>query len=374
MEDYIDVFNILLFLVSSLLLFLTKNNRVLFYFFIFNFFSVVVFYLQYYFSLFQRFDGLTLLPGNLDLKVEKIASYIFSVAIIFLIGNYNIQPKKYLNKSDLSLFFLSILSVLFSLPLFFLGEGKGDFWTVALLMVPVLVSFKVIKSDVFIILKLLFVLLVFGLLILKSSKGIFLNYLIGIAVILLQNRKSRLAVFTFLFLISFVIAFVYNLNFQKEHSTGNSFLYIFEREYSVEVFMKVEEIDDYYKYFLLELYDIIPSSILSQFGVPKLGNSRVLFNDFNLDYAGDGAGYYIGSLTYVPLINTFFGKLLYLLGLGYMLRLFSIYFNNSFVLGLLIFNMDFLFNGNYSYFIILFFVPVIIVNVMQFLLKRNHRV
>ena len=127
-------------------------------------------------------------------------------------------------------------------------------------------------------------------------------------------------------------------------------------------------------YFLLELYDIIPSSILSQFGVPKLGNSRVLFNDFNLDYAGDGAGYYIGSLTYVPLINTFFGKLLYLLGLGYMLRLFSIYFNNSFVVGLLIFNMDFLFNGNYSYFIILFFVPVIIVNVMQFLLKRNHRV
>ena len=189
MEDYIDVFNILLFLVSSLLLVLTKNNRVLFYFFVFNFFSVVVFYLQYYFSLFQRFDGLTLLPGNLDLKVEKVASYIFSVAIIFLIGNYNIQPKKYLNMSDLSLFFLSILSVLFSLPLFFLGEGKGDFWTVALLMVPVLVSFKVIKSDVFIILKLLFVLLVFGLLILKSSKGIFLNYLIGIAVILLQNRK-----------------------------------------------------------------------------------------------------------------------------------------------------------------------------------------
>lgn len=369
MEDYIDVFNILLFAISCLLLYLTRNNRVLFYFHIFNFFSVVVFYLQYYFSFFERFAGSTLLPGKLDLNVEKIATYIFSVAIIFLIGNYNIQPKKYLNKPGLSLLFLSIFSLLFSIPLFFLGEGKGDFWTVSLLMVPVLISFKVIKSEVFVILKLVFVIIVFGLLILKSSKGIFINYLIGIAVILLQNRKSRFAVFTFLFIIFFVTAFVYNLNFQKEHSTGNSFLYIFEREYSVEVFMKVEEIDDYYKYFLLELYDIIPSSILSQFGIPKLGNSRVLFNDFNLDYAGDGAGYYIGSFTYIQLINTFYGKILYLLGLGYILRLFSIYFNNSYSLGLLIFNMDFFFNGNYSYFIILFFIPVIIVKVMEYLIK-----
>lgn len=369
MPEFIDIYNFSLIAVSILLFILNRKNVTMFFFFMFNLSSIFVFYLQYYLGFFERFSGKSLLPGAVELTSLKISLYIVSLVIIHWITNYKIFEKTHSVDRGLKFYLLCLLSLLFAAPLFFLGEGKGEFWTVALLMVPVLISYRLIKSDTKLVFKFFFVLVVLGLLILKSSKGIFLNYLIGLLIVSVQKYKFN-APFIFLGLIlTFFIGYVYDLNYKKEYNSGNSFSYIFEREYSVEVFMKVEEVNNYYKYILLEFYDIVPSAVLSQLGIVKFGNSRVLFNDFNIDYAGDSAGYYIGSLTYVALINTYLGKLVYIFCIGLLLRYFVTFFNKSYVVGLLIFNMDFLFNGNFSYFFILFFIPVLVVNLLNFFIR-----
>jgi len=369
MRESIDILNLFLILVSSGLIILNRKNMTMLFFFIFNFASILVFYLQYYLGFFERFSGRSLLPGTVELTIERVSLYIGSLVIIHYITNYKIVERIYKSDRGLKFYLLCLLSLLFASPLFFLGEGKGDFWTVALLMVPVLISYRLVKSDANLVFKFFFVIVVLGLLMLKSSKGIFLNYLVGFLVVSIQKYNFNSKLIFLGLILSFFIGYLFDLNYKKEYLSGNSFSYVFEREYSVEVFMKVEEVDNYYKYILLEFYDVIPSALLSQFGIVKYGNSRVLFNDFNIDYAGDTAGYYIGSLTYVGLINSYLGKLIYLFCISMLLRYFVIFFNKSYVIGLIVFNMDFLFNGNFSYFLILFFIPVLVIKLLNLLMQ-----
>jgi hypothetical protein len=360
---------ILLLLLSLYLVFINRKNIIVSTFYIFNFLSVATFQLQYYFELFNRFAGKSLLPGRVVVDNTKIIMYCLGLLVVHKVVNYKLIKTNFLraNIEDRQQYLKLLFSLFFIFPLYYFGEGSGYFWTTSLLLVPIIVIYQflfIIKSnwEYF-----LFFILAVLILSLKSSKGVVVNFTFGLVIVEIFRKKYLSSKLYLLLPIIFSFFLLYK-GIINEFGNDKSLLYILEREYTFEVFLKVYETSNYHIYFLGELLDIIPSSILSYFSIPKIGNSRILFSNFNLDYAGK-IGYYIGSFTYLALIPSILGKLLYLTVLGFSIKLLSRISKKPEVAAIILFNLDFFFNGNYSYFFTQCTIPLLIFNLLSLFFK-----
>ena len=360
---------ILLLLLSAYLVFINRKNAIVFAFYSFNLISVCTFQLQYYFEFFNRFNGESLLPGVVTIDNTKIIMYCLGLLVLHKVVNYKLEKTKFLktNLNNRQRIKKLLISLIFIFPIYFLGEGLGYFWTTSLLLVPIVVIYQLLFNTQSNRSYLLFFILAVLILSLKSSKGVVLNFTIGIVIVEIFRKKgfSNLLI---LFSPLIFSVFLLNKGILNEFGDDKSVFYILEREYTFEVFLKVQEISNYYIYFLGEFLDIIPSAILGIFSIPKIGNSRLLFSNFNLNYAGD-VGYYIGSFTYLALIPSILGKFLYLTVLGFIIKFLSRISKRPEVAAIILFNMDFFFNGNYSYFFTQCIVPLLIFNFISLFFK-----
>jgi hypothetical protein len=358
-------------LLSLLFLYFSKSRPVLFWFNVFNCISILTFWLQYSFNVFDRFNGISLLPGQVEIDNLKLLWYCIGITLINYSASINSNINIYKQKWEWSNLIVLILSLPLTLPILYFGEDKGFFWTTSLLLVPIVACYKLFYTSKSIFFNVIIVTAAFLLLLLKSSKGVFVNFSCGIIVILLL-KKNKLSSYFFIFILTICSGVFLLWGINKQLGSDHNLLYIFEREYSFEVYLKVEETNFYFKYIIGEILDIIPSSILSMYGIPKLGNSRVLFADFKLDYSGD-IGYYIGSMTYIALNPFYYGKIFYSLVLGFILNVLSRISAKPEILGIVIFNMDFLFNGNFSYFFVECIVPIIFYKIILFIVNLFKR-